>query len=438
MFFRLTGAVALQNLILLGVSLCDNMMLGGYNELAMSGVAIVIQIQFLLQLTVNGVGTGAAVIASQHWGKRETAPIRRVFGVAFCAALAVGCLLGVLGFFIPGKLLGLLTNEAEVIEQGVQYMRILAPSYPLLALTSVGIAMFRSVESTQVGVYLSLAALGLDTALNYVLIYGKLGFPSLGVRGAAIATVISYIAQFVMLVCYLCFVDKKLRMRLRECFHIEKIYLQKFLRIALPLVGSGLSWGLAMGVQSAILGRMGKPSIAANAMVTALFQVITVVAYAAAAAANVVIGKAVGQGDRAKVKLYARTLQLIFLCIGLCTSAALLLARGGILQFYQVSEATGALAKQFLLVLCVTVAGTSYQMASLTGIVSGGGDTRFVLVNDLIFMWGIVLPLSALSAFVWHLSPLITFIFLKSDQIAKCAVAVVKVNRFRWIRDLTK
>ncbi len=437
-FFRLTGTVALQNLILLGVSLCDNMMLGGYDELAMSGVAVVVQLQFLLQMALHGIGNGAAVIASQHWGKRETEPIRRVFAVAFCAALAVGCLMGALGFFMPERLLGLLTNEAEVIAQGAVYLRIIAPSYPLLALTSVGLAMFRSVESTQVGVYLSLASFGLDTLLNYIMIYGKLGFPAMGAKGAAITTVFSYALQFTVFVIYMRRFDRKLGMRLCDCFRVERAYLKKFLRISLPLVGSAVSWGLAMNIQGSILGRMGQAAIAANSMVAALFQVTSVVAYASATAANVIIGKAVGQGDRERVKSYARTLQVLFLCIGIASAAAVLLARGSILDFYKVSDGTRALAKQFLLVVSVTIIGTSYQMASLTGIVSGGGDTRFVLINDLIFMWGIVLPLSALSAFVWHFPPLVTYIIFKSDQITKCAVAVVKVNRFRWIRDLTK
>ena len=436
-FFRLTGTVALQNLILLGVSLGDNMMLGGYDELAMSGVAVATQIGFLLQMALNGIGNGAAVIASQHWGKRETAPIRRVFAVAFCAALGVGCLMGALGFFVPEKLLGLLTNEADVIEQGAVYMRTIAPGYPILALTSVGLHMFRSVESTQVGVYLSLGSLLFDTLLNYAMIYGRFGLPEMGARGAALSTVISYSVQFLMLILYARYMDKKLGMRLRGCFRVEAAALRKFARVSLPLVGSAASWGLAMNIQGAIVGRMGQSAIAANSMTAALFQVITVVTYASASAANVIIGKAVGQGDREKIKLYTRTLQLCFLCIGVATSAVMLLARQFVPDFYRVSGETRSLAKSFLLVNCVTVLGTSYQMASLTGIVSGGGDTRFVLINDLIFMWGIVLPLAALAAFVWQLSPLIVFIVLKSDQITKCAVAVVKVNRYRWIRDLT-
>ncbi|MDR1465603.1 MAG: MATE family efflux transporter [Oscillospiraceae bacterium] len=437
-FLRLTATIALQNLILFGVNLCDNIMLGGFSELAMSGAAVAIQYQFLLLQTVAGVGTGAAVIASQHWGKHETAPIRRIFSAALWLGLGIGCVMGALGYFFPERLLRLLTNETLVIEQGAVYLRTLAPTYPVFALTSVGIAMFRSVESPQVGFYLSLAALGLDAVLNYILIFGKLGFPALGVRGAAIATAISYLVQFGLLLLFLRFWDKKLHVRLGDLFRATRRDWAVFTRTALPLVGSALSWGLAMNVQSAILGRMGATSIAANSIATTLFQVISVITYASAGAANVIIGKAVGAGDIPRVKRYTKRLQLLFLAIGAASGLLLFLARGAILSVYRVSPETQALARQFLLVLCVTVVGTSYQMATLTGIVSGGGSTHFVLCNDLIFMWGIVLPLSALSAFVWHFSPLVTFVVLKSDQITKCAVAAVKVNRFRWIRDLTK
>jgi len=298
--------------------------------------------------------------------------------------------------------------------------------------------MFRSVESPRAGVYLALSALGLDVVLNYILIYGKLGFPSMGARGAAIATLISYVAQFVLLALYAKYYDKKLHFKLRDIFRVQAQDFRSWAKTALPLTGSQVSWGLAMNLQSAVVGRLGQGPIAAVAIASALFQLVTVVIYAAASASHVVIGKAVGQGDIPRVKSYTRTLQVLFLGMGLCTAAVLFFARNLVIDVYSIAPETRSLALQFMAVLSVTVIGTSYQMTCLAGIVSGGGDTRFVLINDLIFQWGIVLPLSALAAFVWHLPPVWVFVLLKSDQILKCAVAVVKVNRFQWIRDLTK
>jgi len=437
-FFKLTGAIALQNLILLGVGLCDNMMLGAYNETSMSGVAVVLQAQFLLQMTLAGIGTGAAVIAAQYWGQRRTEPIRRIFGVAFWLALGVGLIFGGLGLFIPEQTLRLLTNETAVIAQGAAYFRAVAPAYPLFALSHVGIAMFRSVESPRVGVYLSLVALGLNTGLNYIFIFGKLGLPAMGARGAALTSAISYAVQFTLLVIYAARFDKKLKLKLRDCLAVRKDDFMSYAKTALPLTGSQVSWGIAMNLQSAIIGRLGQGPIAAVAIAQALFQLVTVVIYAAASASHVVIGKAVGQGDIPRVKTYTRTLQVLFVGMGLCTAMALFFGRNLVIGVYSIAPETRSLALQFMAVLSVTVVGTSYQMTCLAGVVSGGGDTRFVLINDLIFQWGIILPLSALAAFVWQLPPLWVLIFLKSDQILKCAVAAVKVNRFRWIKDLTK
>jgi len=298
--------------------------------------------------------------------------------------------------------------------------------------------MFRSVESPKVGVYLSLVSLGLDSALNYIFIFGKLGLPAMGARGAALTSAVSYAVQFALLLVYARRYDTKLKFTLRDCLAARKKDFRVYAKTALPLMGSQVSWGVAMNLQSAIIGRLGQGPIAAVAIASALFQLVTVVIYAAASASHVVIGKAVGQGDIPRVKTYTRTLQVLFLGMGLCTAAVLFFGRNLIIGVYSIAPETRSLALQFMAVLSVTVIGTGYQMTCLAGIVSGGGDTRFVLINDLIFQWGIVLPLSALAAFVWHLPPLWVFIFLKSDQILKCAVAAVKVNRFKWIRDLTK
>ena len=159
--------------------------------------------------------------------------------------------------------------------------------------------------------------------------------------------------------------------------------------------------------------------------------------YGASSASSILIGKTIGEGALDRAKQYAKTLQVLYLIIGAGTGAALFLCRDFILGFYTISAETRALAVQFIGVLSVTVVGTAYQVAVLTGIVRGGGDTRFVLYNDTIFMWLVVIPASALAAFVFHLPPLVVFMCLKSDQILKCFVAVVKVNKGGWIRQLT-
>ena len=194
-----------------------------------------------------------------------------------------------------------------------------------------------------------------------------------------------------------------------------------------------------MMVQTAILGHMGMTTIGANSIAVTVFQVLTVITYGSASAASVLIGKTIGEGNVGRVRQYAKTLQVLFVLIGAATGLVLFLCRDAVLLLYSgVSQEIRLLARQFMTVLSVTVCGTAYQMAVLTGVVRGGGDTRFVMINDLIFMWGLVLPLSLAAAYLWGWPPVAVFICLKCDQLLKCLVAVVKVNRYKWIRVLTR
>lgn len=434
----LTAVIALQNLITFGVNLADNVMIGGYSQAALNGVALVNQIQFLLQMFAGGVANGIVVIAAQYWGKRDVGPIRKIFAVGFWLGIAFSVLLTLVTFFFPSQTLSLLTNEASAIAEGAKYLRIICFSYCIFSVTTILLGTLRSVETVRIGFYVSLLSLVVNIALNYCLIHGRFGFPELGVEGAAIATLVSRIVEFIVILVYVGLVDRKLRLRLRHLFGLSASYARDFFRSGMPLVLSSTSWGIAMSIQTAIIGRLGEAAISASSIATTIFQVITVVSYGIATASGVVVGKTVGEGRIDDVKAYAKTLQVIFLIVGILTSAALLGAKQFIVDLYKVTSESAALAHDFILVLCVTVIGTSYQMPVLTGIVSGGGETKFVLFNDIIFMWCIVLPASAISAFVLKLPHVVTFACLKSDQILKCAVAVVKVNRYRWIRVLTR
>lgn len=437
-FFSMTAVIALQNLITFSVNLADNIMIGGYNQDALSGVAMVNQIQFLLQMMITGIGNGITVLSSQYWGKKQIEPIRRITSIGMVLGLAASLLMTVVVFFYPNQTLSLLTNEQTVIAQGSKYLVIICFSYVIFAVTNVLLSSLRSVETVRIGFVVTLTALVVNIVLNYGLIYGHWGLPELGVQGAAIATLVSRIVEFLIVVLYVLIFDKKIQWNPRDMFHLDRVLFGDYIRVGLPLILSSSIWGIATSVQTAILGRMGEDTIAANSIATTIFQVISVVSYGSASSSSVIIGKAVGAGDIPKVKQYAKTLQIIYLFIGLLTSGVLWACKDFILSFYSITPKTRSLTVEFIAVLCFTVIGTSYQVACLTGIVTGGGDTKFILINDLIHQWLIVIPSAFLSAFVIHAPLWVTFACLKSDQVLKCFVAVIKVNRYRWIRILTR
>lgn len=437
-FFSMTAIIALQNLITFAVNLADNVMIGGYSQDALSGVAMVNQIQFLLQMVVGGIGNGITVLGAQYWGKKQIEPIRRVTSIGMVLAIGASALMMLAVYFFPNQVLSLLTNEQTVIAEGKKYLVIICYSYILFAITNVLLASLRSVETVRIGFVVTLTALVVNVILNYSLIYGRLGMPELGVEGAAIATLASRIVEFLIVVIYALFFDKKIGWKPKDLLHLDGGLFRDYIRVGLPLILSSSIWGLAMSAQTAILGRMGGETIAANSIATTIFQVITVVTYGSASASSVVIGKAVGEGDIPRVKAYSKTLQIIYIFIGILTGLVLWLCKDFIISLYSITEETRALTVEFIAVLSVTVIGTSYQCACLTGIVTGGGDTKFVLINDLIHQWLIVIPSAFLSAFVFHAPLWVTFACLKSDQVLKCFVAIVKVNRYKWIRVLTR
>ena len=436
-FFALCGVLVLNNVILLSVNLADNIMLGNYSEAALSGATACNQLQFVFQQLIVGIGGTMVMMGSQHWGQKNTDAVKRLANSALICGLVIGGVMFLLATVMPRQLVMLFTDSEEFIAEGVQYLRIIKYTYPVFALTNVLLPTLRAVESVRIGFAVSLFALVSNITLNYVLIFGKLGFPAMGSEGAAIATLISRIIELIVVVVYIIVIDQKLRWKLEDLKNIEFPIFKVFLITCLPLVACDGLFGVSTALQTAILGHMQDAAISANAVASTLFQLLKVASVGSASAAAVIIGKTIGEGRIEKTKEYAKTMQLIFVGIGILTGISLFLLRIPIVSAYKISNEAKELANGFLIVLSITGIGTAYQMPTNTGIVRGGGDAKYVLRMDLISIWGIVLPLSFLAAFVFHWHPVAVIACLNADQIFKSIPAVIKCNRFRWIKKLT-
>ncbi len=436
-FAVMTIVMALQNLIVFGVNLADSVMLGSYSELALDGSAVCNQIQFLLQMVATGISNGMVVMCSQYWGKREIKPIHRIFAVSLWLGIIISLLMTAAAAVIPLSVVKLFTDDAQIAVAAVEYISIIKYTYLIFTVTVILTSVLRSAETVRIGFYVSLSSLVINIFLNYVLIYGKLGFPELGIKGAAIATLISRVMELIVTLIYVFAIDKKLKLRLEAFIKIEGRYIKDFIKTGIPLTASSISWGIAMSIQGIIIGRLGGTAISANSIATTIFQVATVVIYASGSAACVLTGKSIGENCTIElIKKRSVNMQIIFLIAGILSSALLFGFKSVILDYYNTSAETRRMTEIFIYILCVTIVGTAYECPVLTGIVSGGGETDFVFKNDIIFMWLIILPVSALSAFVFKFPVPVTFACLKADQVLKCAVAAVKVNRWKWIKKI--
>ena len=437
-FFPLLAVITLQQLAALAVNLVDNLMLGRYTELALSGATLVNQLQFVLQQLIAGIGMGVSVLGSQYWGKQEISPIRRISSVGLKFSVVLGLIFLLVTSFAPEFSLRLFTNDQTVIAEGMRYLDIMRWTYLIFAISNVLMYSLQSVETAFIGTVMSISTIIINVCLNYCFIFGNFGAPELGIRGAAVATLTSRSVELVIILVYIFFIDKKLKFRPRHLINLDFAYLKDFAKAALPVMVSGGLWGVAQGAQTAILGHMSATVIAANSIASVIFQIFVVVGMSSANASSVTMGKTVGEGRLDKVRPYSRTLQLIFLLIGLVSAIAMLIFRNAIVNLYAVSEEAKTLAKSFLLILSISTVGTCYEYPVEGGIIAGGGDPKYQAIVDTLFMWLFTIPVSAVAAFVFDASPIVVFCLLKADQLLKCIPNGIVCNRYKWVKQLTR
>lgn len=463
-FFAMWIVLVLQNVITLSVNLADNMMLGAYSESALAGVAAVNQIQFVYQQLLISFGEAAMILGTQYFGKRQMEPVRSLARGAMYCGVALSALLFLAASLIPRQLMLIFTTEEEIILQGMAYLKVIRFTYLIFAIAQILLFTLRIVGTVRISLYLSIIALAINCFWNYALIYGKLGFPSLGVAGAAIATLISRVAELGILIGFLALREKKLRLSWRDYLmpgrsisaHGESAavtgkreallprgprispLLADYIRMMLPLMVVNALWGLNNAAQNAILGHMTARAIAANSVASTLFLLVKSTAQGSAATASFFTGKTIGEGDYDRLKLYARTWQVLFVIIGILSGILLFFLRVPILSLYRLAPETRQMADTFLIILSVIIVTMSYQMPVNAGIIKGGGDIRYAVTLDLVSIWCIVIPISWAAAFVFHASPIAVVWCLNADQIFKAVPAFIKCNFGHWAKKLTR
>ncbi len=437
-FLALCLPIVLQNIISLSVNLTDNLMLGRYAESALSGVTAVNQIQFIYQNLLMGIGDGLVILSAQYWGRRDTASIRKVAGVSMRTALIAMALLFAAVSLFPTQVVGLFTGDRAIIAEGVRYLNIVRFTYPFFCVTTILLALLRSTEVVKIAFYLSLSTLCINFCINWVLIYGHFGMPRMGAAGAAVGTLAARMVEFAVVVLYMRKRENNLRVRLRDFLHVDRVIAGDYFRVSIPVILMASLWGVNTAMQTAILGHLNSSAIAANSMASNLFLLVKTAAVGSAATANVLIGKAIGEGDLRRVNDEAKTMQVMFVCMGICCGIVLFALTEPVLALYSFSEESRRLARAFLHILCVVMVGMSYQMPTNAGIIRGGGDTRYTMLLDLISIWGIVIPLSFFAAFVLDAPPAAVVWCLNLDQLFKCVPAFLKVNYGSWVKQLAR
>lgn len=438
----ITVPIAAQNLISLATNLMDTVMLGRADNTGvfLSGSSLANQPFFILSLISFGLSGAATVLASQYWGKRDTKSIRSIFSIILKVAFTLSVIMAAVVLTVPEKIMGLYSNNAEIIAAGASYLRILGWAYALFGLSGTMICMIRSVELVKISVVVNLLSFVTNVFLNWVLIFGNLGAPALGIRGAAIATLTARILEFVVTFTYVFFIDKRLCFKPKDLFLFDKIFAKDLLKHGSPVFINEFIWSLGTTIQAAILGHInysaGDP-VAANSIASMTQQLSTVIIFGIANAAAVIIGKSVGSGNTIKASEEAKTLKFMAYIVGAAACAMILLIKGIIVEFYTVPPETKLLANNLMTAVAFITFFVSISSITIVGILRGGGDTRFCLITEMVTLWAVALPL-ALFGMLLKLPVTAVLLLMKIDEPIKSIICIIRINKNKWIKSLTR
>lgn len=445
-FFRLILALSLptafQKVVSLIVVMADNLMVSKIdpNGIAFAAVSQANIITNLFIATLMGLAGGSIVLIAQYWGKRDSEKIKNIYTTAFALCIAVTFLFFLLIQFFPYQILSVVLSNREpaVLSSAAQYLQIASISYIPFAVSTVFIALLKGVEIVKFTLLTTFLALISNITLNYILIFGKLGIPSLGIKGAAIATVLSRIIESAFITVYFFRIQRKIQIKPKDFTTFKKWAITDYFKFALPVALTDTQWAVVGLLKMSIIGHLGKTVINSVAVTDMMMNLGTLFTFSLASGAAVIVGKAAGQKNYSLVHEYSKRIQLLFLFFGILMAGSVYALRIPFISMYSLNPDSYLLAEQMVSICALTLIGTTYHASCFIGINRGAGDSRFVMKTDMVFGWLIVLPISYLSAFVFKLPPAFIYFATRIDQCFKWIVAFLRLRGNKWIHNVTR
>lgn len=436
--WKITLPIALQQLVYASLSVVDTLMVGQLGEASVAAVGLANQVLFLLNLFLFGVSSGSAIFAAQFWGKQDLKGVRQILGVCLMLSLGTGLLFSLAAVLIPQAVLGLYTRDPAVIVLGSDYLRIVGLSYLATAVTSSYAAVLRSTQNVRLPMVVSVLSLGLNTLLNYLTIFGRLGFPALGVQGAAISTNFARVLQCLALLAFTYRRRLPAAARFREMFSFPPSFLKRFFQTSLPVVLTEVVWSLGVTTYNMVYAHIGTEAIAAFSICTTIEGLAFVPFIGLGSACAIIVGNKIGEGRAEQAFDDARRFLLLGLTGALLVGLLLFGLRDAALSLYKISSETLANARGILAVLAFSLWVKTGNFTTLIGILRGGGDTRIGLLVDAGGMWLVGVPMALLGAFVLHLPIYWVVLMVQADEVVKLTVGLPRVFSKKWIHYLAQ
>jgi putative MATE family efflux protein len=438
MAISLVMPMAIQNLINVGINSIDILFLGKVSETVLSAASLAGQLQFIMILIFFGLTSGAAVLTAQYWGKGDTESIEKIMGISMRFSLVISMVFTAVALLFPYQVMKIFTSEAPVIAEGIKYLRIIALSYILMAVTMIYLNIMRSVEQVVVSTVTYLVSFIVNIIVALITIFGMFGCPKLGIQGAAAATLVSRIAGFICVYIYAKKFNKTINFRLSSLFVRDRLLFKDFLVYSIPVTLNELMWGTGVAVNSVVIGHLGSSVVSANSVAQIARQLATVIAFGIANATAIVVGKAIGENNIESARDYAGRFTRLSILAGILGAIVVLIARPISMASLNLTPIAKEHLSVMMLVMSYFVIAQAYNTTLVVGVFRGGGDTKFGLYLDVITMWGGSILFGALAAFIFNWSVPVVYVILMSDEIIKIPLITLRYKSRKWINNVTR
>ncbi|MGG4213265.1 MATE family efflux transporter [Paenibacillus sp. FSL L8-0638] len=430
--------IALQNLISATVISVDVVMLGMISQSAMSAVSLAGQITFALTLFYMGMSAGASILTAQYWGKKDTSTIQRILSIACMFSFCVSILFFLSSFFLPGALMRLFTNDAELIRFGSRFLQMNSFSYLVMGISQMYLSVIRSMENAKLSAWISSLCLILNIFFNAICIF--ILFPSrpeLAISAVALATVLARIVELACCVIH-SIIKGSIRFRLPVRDGIQRNLLKDFLKYTLPVQGNYIVWGGALTATAAIIGHVNSDMVAANSIASVVKNLAVVLCGGIATGGSVLVGKYLGQGEIEKAKHAGNKMCFYALIFGVIAGCTILFIKPLVYSIVNLNPTAQSYLDGMLYISAYYCIAKSFNSTTIAGIFTAGGDSKFGFWCDTVVMWLIILPLSYLCAFVWQVSPIFLYIVISLDEMIKLPIAFIRYRQFKWLNNITR
>jgi len=435
---RIAVPIMFQQAVFSGLNMLAVVFVGQKGDAAVAAVGLAGQISFLLNLVHFGIISGAAMFTAQFWGRRDVPNLRRVLGLCLILAISASLIFFMLAQFFPGQILSIYSKDPLVIELGTSYIRTYSWTFLFFAVTLSYALVMRSTGDVKTPTTISVIALLISTYLSYSLIFGKFGFPELGIQGAAVAAVIARAIECVTLLTVTYIKKSPVAASFHELTDFDAAFFKKVIRPMLPVILNELFWSLGITTYNIIYGRMGTQSYAAMNIVSTIEQVAFVVFIGISNATSVLVGNRIGAGKEEQAFIYAGRSLGLGVAGGVIIGLILQLLKGPILSLYNVSPEVIYDASRLLNVISAFLWIRVNNMTIVVGILRAGGDTRFSLFLDGIIIWIVGVPMAYIAAFVLNLPVYYVYLFAMSEEVTKWLLGVPRYRSRKWIHNLAQ